>query len=52
MNYSDELDNIIKQELSKLILKARLHENEFSHKTIKDYCELYRKLTKKKKNNS
>ena len=52
MNYSDELDKIIKQELSKLILKARLHEDEFSHKTIKDYCELYKKLTKKKKNKS
>lgn len=52
MNYSDELDSIIKKELSNLIVKARLHENEFSHDTIFKYCDLYKKISKKRKNNN
>jgi len=52
MNYSDELDSIVKKELSNLIVKARLHENEFSHETIRKYCDLYKKITRKRHNNN
>ena len=47
MEYSKDLDKILRSELTKLIEKARTHEKEFSSETILDYYEKYKKILKK-----
>ena len=47
MDYSKDLDKILRSELTKLIEKARTHEKEFSSENILDYYEKYKKILKK-----
>ena len=47
MEYSKDLDKILRSELTKLIEKARTHEKEFSSENILDYYEKYKKILKK-----
>ncbi len=49
MNYSDELDKILKNELTILIDKARAKENPFNKETINKYHEIYKKVKKDNK---
>ncbi len=48
MNYSDDLDTILKNELSKLIEMVRNKEYPFTEKTIDYYFNEYKKLKKEK----
>lgn len=47
MNYSVELDNILKSELSVLINKCRNNEEPFNHKIIEHYHNIYCQYNKK-----
>ena len=55
MKYSDELDSILKQELSYLIDKKRAEEGPFAKGVVEKYYDLFEKmrsnLTKKRKDN-
>ena len=47
MNYSDDIDKILKQELTILINKVREKEYPFNKETIEIYYKLYKKATTK-----
>ena len=47
MNYSDDIDKILKQELTILINKVREKEYPFNKETIENYYKLYKKVTTK-----
>ncbi len=47
MNYSPKLDTIIKGELSKLIEHAKKKDSPFTHVELKEYYEVYKKISKK-----
>lgn len=49
MNYSDELDKILKDELTILIDKARNKEDPFNKDTINKYHEIYKDIKKNSK---
>ena len=49
MNYSDELDKILKDELTILIDKARNKEDPFNKDTINKYHEIYKGIKKNSK---
>ena len=44
MNYPEEIDKILKQELTKLIEMARKKEGAFVSGTVEQYCNLYKEL--------
>ena len=46
MNYPDDIDNILKDDLSKLIEIVRKKENPFSHALVDNYYNKYSKLVK------
>ena len=46
MNYSQDIDNIVKKELSNLIEIVRKKENPFNEETINRYYEKYKELKK------
>lgn len=48
MNYSDDIDKILKKELTELINKVRNKEYPFNKKTIDHYYEKYKELKKEK----
>ena len=48
MHYSDEIDTIVKAELSNLIEMKKRNEGPFDTNVIKEYHELYKKITNKK----
>ena len=48
MNYSEEIDKILKRELTTLINKARNKEYPFNQETIEKYYEKYKKIKKEK----
>ena len=47
MNYSDDIDKILKQELTILINKVREKEYPFNKETIENYYKLYKKVPTK-----
>ena len=47
MNYSADLDKVLKSELSVLIEMARKKEEPFSHSIIEHYYEIYKSFRKK-----
>ncbi len=49
MKYSEDIDMILKTELTKLIEMVRKKEKAFQPKTVEHYCALYRKENQKKK---
>ena len=48
MNYSDELDKILRAELTNLINMVRKKENAFESGVVEHYCNLYSKIKKEK----
>lgn len=48
MNYPEEIDRILKLELTNLIDMVRKKENAFQPGIVENYCELYNKIKKKK----
>ena len=48
MNYSDEIDTILKRELTVLINKVRNKEYPFNKETINFYYEKYKETKKEK----
>ncbi|MBQ3307019.1 MAG: DUF402 domain-containing protein [Bacilli bacterium] len=46
MNYPNEIDKILKYELTKLINMVRNKETVFHPETVKYYCDLYEKIKK------
>ena len=44
MNYSDEIDKILKQELTNLIDMVRKKENAFMTGNVEHYCNLYNEM--------
>ena len=50
MNYSDSLDQVLKNELTELINKARNKEGPFNKTTINKYYNLYKEVKKEKYN--
>ena len=46
MHYSDELDSILKNELSYLIDKKRKEDGPFKAGIVKQYYDLYEKIKK------
>ena len=48
MNYSDELDKILRQELTNLINMVRKKDKAFEPGVVEYYCNLYKKVKKEK----
>lgn len=48
MNYSDEIDKILKSELTVLIEKARAKEGPFAPGVIEEHCYLYKNIKTQK----
>lgn len=46
MNYSEDIDRILKLELTNLINMVRAKENAFEPGTVEHYCNLYNKVKK------
>lgn len=46
MHYSDEIDEILKSELTNLINMVRAKEGAFKKGTVEHYCNLYNEITK------
>ena len=46
MNYPEEIDKILKQELTNLINMVRAKEGAFKSGTVEHYCNLYNKVKK------
>ena len=47
MNYSKELDKILKYELSNLIERARQHSGPFDREEIEKYYQKYKEIKEK-----
>ena len=47
MNYSDDLDKVLKSELSNLIGRVRKKEEPFCKGIVENYYETYKKYRKK-----